>query len=239
MIRPLALIFISAALYCPTARAQASISATPSSSRSPLQRFPRISGLQDQQIQAQVNAHLTNREEADRSKREDCIGTTMGPFRGEYSETIHVSYLSPRILSIDVRASFLCGAYPNDDMSYPFNLDLIHGEELNWQRFFIDGFMDFAGGESSPLMKAYLKGSAPDPDCLHAINTSNMTFDLWLDRSRKQLMVRPSLPHVVRACAKVVGIPFNDLQFSIRDPLDRRDLITQLSATHPKATVRN
>lgn len=118
-----------------------------------------------------------------------------------------------------------CAAYPNYDIALPLTIDLVRGKDLDWNHFFVDGFQESQGDKPSPLTERYLKQAKLDPDCGQAVSRSDTSFDLWLDQDKNGLVAKPDLPHVVAACAKLVVIPFSELKGSIRDPLDRKDLV--------------
>ena len=240
MNRPLALAFFIAILCSPALAAQSTqsaqpdaagqpqLSATPTFSQSPTQSYPRLAGLADQAIEAQVNKLLATRERNDRTVRTDCLRSYVPRGKPSYSELIRLTYLSPRLLSIDVRTSSFCGGpYPNDNIPYPMTLDLTTGHELDWRHFFTNEFLNPPADKPSPLMDLYLRHAALDEDCTNAVNDPSTTFDFWLDSGHKALMARPSLlPHAVDVCAKLTPIPFTELQPYVRDPLIRQDLLT-------------
>jgi hypothetical protein len=203
------------------------VSATPTFSQSPQQSFPRLSGLADTAIQAQVNKQLANRERIDRGARTDCLRSTRTT-KAIYSELVRLSYLSPRLLSVDVRTSFFCGgSYTSDNVPYPITFDLATGHELDWNRFFTAEFLNPPADKPSPLLQLYLRYAKLDEECTSAVNDPSTTFDLWLDSSRRALIAHPSsLPHSSDLCAKLTPIPFTELKPYLRDPLIRQELLT-------------
>lgn len=210
------------------AAAQSAITATPVFSQSPTQSFPRVSGLTNKAIEAQINKLLDARERNDRAMRTDCLRTYVSHGKPTYSEIVRLAYLSPRLLSIDVRTSSLCGdSYPNFNMAYPLTLDLTTGRELDWHRFFVNDFLNPPADKPSPLLPLYLRHAPPSEDCKDTVNDPGATYLFWLDSASKSLMVRPSLPHVAQACAAIAAIPFTEIQSQISNPLDRQDLLTQ------------
>ena len=216
----------TAASTQPASAPPPSVTATPTFSQSPIQSFPRVSGLDDKAIEAQVNKQLANRERADRASRADCLRAYISHGKPSYSELIRLAYLSPRLLSIDVRTSYLCGSpYPNDDIPYPVTFDLTTGRELDWHLFFTDEFLNPPADRPSLLLNLYLRHAPPSEDCSDVVNDRNLTFAFWLDSARHSLMVRPNLSHVSQACATIAAIPFAEVQSQIRNPLDRQDLL--------------
>lgn len=113
---------------------------------------------------------------------------------------------------------------PERQYPAPITIDLAQGKAIDdWSLFFKPGFLGPKGNHIPPLMTIYLRHAHLDKACLDIVNTPDTSFDLWLD-SRRGLMAQPSLPHVVRACASLVAIPFTELQDAIRDPSIRADL---------------
>jgi hypothetical protein len=232
----IALAILLAALCSPVFSASAQsdpatqpvITASPVFSQSPVQSFPRVSGLANKAIQAQVNKLLDARERNDRNVRTDCLRAYVSHGKPSYSELIRLTYLSPRLLSIDVRTSSLCDdSYPNFNMTYPLTLDLTTGRELDWHRFFVNEFLNPPADKPSLLLPLYLRYAPPSEDCNEDVNDPGTTFSFWLDSTRKSLMARPSLPHVAQACAVLAAIPFAEILSQIHNPLDRQDLLTQ------------
>jgi hypothetical protein len=220
-----------AAYLCFSTTSQSQITASPTFSRSPAQRFPRVSGLTQKDLNDQVNALLAKKEQEDRATRKDCLQIRIPELpRPTYDETIRLTYLSSRLLSIDIRNTRIgCDAYPNIDITYSLTINLMQGKKLDWHLFFKDGFLEDLKGDSFSLLKIYLHHAHPDEECLKVVNDPNVKFDLWLDGRRAELMAKPSLPHVVQACAVLVGIPFAEIQEAIRDPLDRQELVSSKS----------
>jgi hypothetical protein len=200
------------------------------SSRTPAQKFPRVSGLSSKEAQDRVNALLAHREEQDRNVRKECRSSGIpGPPKPSFEETIRVTYLSSRLLSVDSRyTSFGCAPYPDIDIPNSLTIDLVQGQELNWDSFFVDGFLR-EGEHGSPLTKLYLRHARLDDECSKVLDdylkASQLSYDMWFNKQRG-LMVEASFPHVVRECGKLVSIPFSEIQDSIRDPDVRRELLS-------------
>lgn len=204
------------------------VMAVPMHSATPQQRFPRVSGLPDAAVQERINAVLAAREKEDAGLRRNCLrdGHIARNDPDGYSEKIRVTYLSPRFLSIEVRESDSgCGAYPNANVPTPITLDLRTGQELDWKGFFTDGFLSPSGDRPSRLTQLYLRRAgtaAPDPTCRPVIEEA--TYILWLDQTKRALIAEPDIPHVVRACAQTVAIPFSDIAPFVVDKSTMRDL---------------
>ncbi|HEY5055141.1 MAG TPA: hypothetical protein VII58_03225 [Acidobacteriaceae bacterium] len=200
--------------------AHCQIKATPISSRSPAQTFPRISGMADVVPQMHINQLLAERENQDRAQRLDCLRTHPPGMKSSFSESIHVAYLSKRFLSIEVSASWDgCAAYPNLDISKPLTINLTTGAQIDWDSFF-----------SAPLVEKYLRRASLDRDCAQIINRPETQFSFWLDGKARRLMVKPDLPHVTAACATLTGIPFSELRGLVKDSADMNDLLRYSAA---------
>jgi hypothetical protein len=196
------------------------VTAAPMHSQTPQQLFPRVKGLPDATVQVNVNKILAAREREDAGDRRDCLRAGDGSFKGldAYNEQIHVRYLSPRFLSVEVRVSNSdCGAYPNDNIPNPITVDLKTGSEVDWDKFFVPGFLPPEMGGRSRLGRIYLRhsGLKPDDDCRDAAGTSD--FVVWLDSAKQALMVEPDLPHVIRVCAVTIAIPFAEVAPFVAD----------------------
>jgi len=206
---------------------QPALTAAPSFSQSPQQSFPRVSGLADSALQAQANKLLAEREHSDRTSRSNCLRAYVASGKASYSELVRLAYLSPRLLSVDVRTTSFCGGpYADTNMTYPYTLDLATGRELDWYHFFIDELLNPPADRPSLLLQLYLRHAPPTEECNEAVNDRNTTYDFWLDSTRHALMARPSLPHVAQACAAIAAIPFAEIQSQVRNPLDRQDLLS-------------
>lgn len=223
---------LAACACCIAALAEAHIKALPTSSRSPAPTLPRVSGLAPKDVQDRVNALLAAREKEDRASRRDCLHTYPPDFKSSFAETVRLTYLSSDLLSVDIRASWDgCAAYPNIDMPEPLTIDLIRGKALDWEIFFVDGFLK-GTDQRSPLTALYLGHAQLDEDCSKTVSDwatgYGPGYDLWLSK-RQGLMIEPSLPHVVRACAVLVSTPFTEIQDSIRDETIRKEFLAVAS----------
>lgn len=198
------------------------IRVTPMHSKSPHLLFPRVKGLPDAVAQERVNRVLTNREREDSEMRRDCLRSKDG-MSSSMDEWIRVRYLSSRFLSVEARETdFGCNAYPNVDIPMPITVDLKDGREVDWGSFFTEGFLPRAGGEQSRLGQLYLQrsGLAVNDECRAVIKESDNVeygYVIWLDSEKQALMVEPNLPHVVRACAVTIAIPFSEVAPFIKD----------------------
>jgi hypothetical protein len=221
------------ACICLTISAHAQIKASPLTSRSPQQQFPRIAGLTPKTIQDQVNALLAKRESQDIDKRKECLASGMpGAPQPTYEETIRTAYLSPHLLSIDVRASWTgCTSYPVIEMTEPITIDLQKGAALNWHSFFIPGFFESTGDKGSPITQLYLHHAELNPECNAIVNKPLTEYILWLD-TQTGLMIRPALPHATQACSKLVSIPFSEIKDKV-NPVLRGELPASMRPASP------
>jgi hypothetical protein len=177
--------------------------------------YPRLAGLADARVMAQVNALIAAQEKTDRASRADCLmqlkagGQT--PTRDSYSEAVTVTYLSGRLLSLNVVSSYDCGGpYPNDGIETPMTFDLASGRQIDWSKAFKPGFLP-SGAKGSMLTRLY-RAAYPkdqDADCRSAMRDDDPFSEapiLWLD-SKRGLMVQPDFPHAIAACAEAVALP--------------------------------
>jgi hypothetical protein len=225
------------AITCLSSSAHAQIKASPLTSHSPQQQFPRISGLPPKTIQDQVNTLLAKRESQDLDKRKECLAPGMpNAPASTYDETIRTAYLSPHLLSIDVRASWTgCTSHPVIDMTEPLTIDLQKGKALEWQSFFIPGFFESTSDKGSPITQLYLHHADLTPDCNAIVNKPLTEYILWLD-SQTGLMIRPALPHATQACSKLVSVPFSEIKEQV-NPTLRRDLPASMRRASPSSQL--
>jgi len=208
-------------------------------SRTPLLRFPRVNGLPDAEVQRQVNAVLTDRENQDLKTLRDCANVSHYQSPGENiqdSETMRVTYLTPHFLSVDARVTVRqCAPYPQLNLPEPFTIDLLTGHEVDWKQFFMDGFLpvpDYSvprkpqGVPTAKLKLLYLsRYKQHDPQCVSAVKDDiSYGYELWLDRSRRALVVVPDFPHVIRSCADEIAIPLSEVLPYIADEATVREL---------------
>lgn len=223
-VRSRSLVAMFIAIIGLAAPANAQIKASPLSSRSPQQQFPRLSGLTPKAIQDQANALLAKRERQDLDKRKECLESGMpNAPQPTYDETIRTAFLSPHLLSVDVRASWTgCTSYPVIDLTEPQTIDLRTGTALNWRLFFIDEFFESHTQQGSPITQLYLSHAGLTPDCATVVDKPLTEYILWLDRTNG-LMIRPALPHATQSCSKLISIPFAEIEDKVNPDL-RSDL---------------
>jgi hypothetical protein len=203
---------------------ESQVDASPRSSKSPRQLYPRVTGLASKEIEDRVNMLLANAEKQDLADRRDCLQFRLPGIRPGFSEKIKVTYLSPRLLSIDIRYSdFGCSEHQNLDTLRPMTIDLVHGEVLDWKLFFKDEFLRFEEG-GSLLTRLYLRRARPRNWCTQVLTADEGEFEMWLDR-RHGLMVQPLLSRRSSACAELMSIPFKKLQNAIRDPELQQEIL--------------
>jgi len=203
---------------------EAQVDASPLSSKSPAQHYPRVSGLPSKEIEDRVNALLAAAEQQDLADRKECLAYRLPGIRPGFHEKIKVTYVSPHILSLDIRYSdFGCKEYQSIDALRPMTVDLTRGELLDWKTFFTDDFLQFED-HNSPLTQLYIRRAKPSGWCTGVLTGDDTEFDMWLD-SRHGLMVQPSLSRRFAHCADLVSIPFRQLENAIRDPVVRRELL--------------
>lgn len=211
--------------------------ASPMQSRTPSLRFPRLSGLPDAEMQRQVNAILATRESKDIKTLKECRQGIPGPpQKDEDSESTRVTYLTPHFLSVDARITvWQCAPYPQLDIPEPLTVDLRTGREVDWKQFFVNGFLPIPDSrvphkpQSDPTAKLTLlylsRYKQTDPQCVSAVKDDiSYGYDLWLDGSRKALVVVPDFPHVIRSCADEIAIPLSVVLPYIADEATARDL---------------
>lgn len=211
--------------------------ANPMQSRTPSLRFPRVSGLPDADVQRQVNTILATRESKDIKTLKECRQGIPGlPQKDEDSESTRVTYLTPHFLSVDARLTvWQCAPYPQVNLPEPLTVDLKTGREVAWKQFFVDGFLpvpDYSvrrKPQTVPTAKLTLlylsRYKQTDTQCVSAVkDDSSYGYDLWLDGSRKVLVVVPDFPHVIRSCVDEIAIPLSEVLPYIADEATARDL---------------
>lgn len=214
-----------------SACAQSPISASPMHSSTPHLQFPHVTGLTDSSTQQAVNSILADREREDIDVLNGCRRGKVGR-RGSDgdSETVRVTYLSHSFLSLDVRLTvWQCAPYHQLAIPHPLTINLRTGEEADWEKFFLPGFLpvrDFSVDAkpridtASRLTALYLsRYKQDDAQCVEAVKQDHLYgFDLWLDSVRSALVAIPNFPHVIRACADEVAIPLTEVLPYVADP---------------------
>ena len=230
MIRP-GPIFCALALAAAPLAAHAAPAAAPLHTQGANPVYPRLTGLADPKVMAQVNALIAAQEKTDRASRADCLAQLkeagQKPTKDSYSEAVTVTYLSGRLLSLSVVSSYDCGGpYPNNGIATPMTFDLASGRQIDWSQAFKPGFL--SGAKGSVLTRLY-RARYPkdqDADCRSAVNTDDPFGEapiLWLD-AKRGLVVEPDFPHVIAACAEAVALSAADLAPYLKDASLTADL---------------
>ncbi len=187
------------------------VTAAPMESSTPALQYPHLRGLSDATVQQKVNAQLADQEKSDLETRADCLKQNKLPAndRKEAMETIRVTYLSARFLSLLVRSTdYNCGAYPNIGVPVPMTLDLKTGDAVDWSSLFRTDFLTSTGRSRFQATRLYLSHyKQTDKDCLDAVKAGDSGFDFWLDAKKRVLVMTPDFPHVIQACAEEVELP--------------------------------
>jgi hypothetical protein len=185
--------------------------------------YPRIVAGVSAAVRRTANQVLASQEENDRDQRADCIEQirTAGdkPEADSFTETVAVTYVSARYLSLDVRQSYFCAtAYPTDGAPNPLTIDLADGKALDLKTLFRPGFLPREGAMASArVIKLYRAHYAapPDTDACRDVIADDASFndgvDLWLDAAKGGLVVQPDFPHVIAACAVPIVLGAKDL----------------------------
>jgi hypothetical protein len=152
------------------------------------------------------------------------------PKDGDTGRVVDVTMTGPQFISLVVSDSESCGGAHPDASTLALVYDLSTGKPIDWKTLLgpraalstsldtvIDGTRSgtFA---SAPLQALYLKSvkaSIHDKDwwdqCGGVFNDP-LSFIAWMDAKKKALVLAPSLPHVVQACAENGSIGAADLQ---------------------------
>lgn len=197
--------------------------------------YPRLVAGPSAQMRREINRVLASREKADRQQRLDCLDAVrqagQSPDHDNFEETITVSYVSARYLSVDVRQSYFCATpYPTEDAADPLTIDLANGKALDWKGLFKPGFLPREGeaGKSalSRLYQMRYAASGEQQECKDIVSGQD-PFEggvtLWLDAAKGGLVAQPSFPHVIAVCAKSISFNSKDLA-PYADPDFLRDL---------------
>lgn len=207
--------------------------------------YPRIVTGTSAAVRRAVNQLLARQEKADRGQRAECLdqirAARQKPEADSFSETIAVTYLSARYLSIDVRQSYFCAtAYPTTDAPSPVTLDLEDGKALDWNAVFKAGFLPRDGATASAtLVKLYRARyvAPPETDACKDFVADDTSFDngvdLWLDAAKGGLVVQPDFIHVGAACAVPMTFEPADLG-AYADPAFVGDLAATVAAAKQK-----
>ena len=152
------------------------------------------------------------------------------PKDGETGRVVDVTMSGPQFLSVVVSDSESCGGAHPDASTLALVYDLSTGKPVNWGTLLghraalttsVDTVIDGTRSgyfASAPLQALYvksLKASIHDKewwtDCTDVFNDP-LSFTAWLDAKKHALVLAPSLPHVVQACAEDGTVGTNDLE---------------------------
>jgi hypothetical protein len=202
--------------------------------------YPRVTRFANAAVRKRVNATLAAREAAVRSQRADCLAMVrkagQTPTADSFRAKIAAHYVSGRYLSIEAHLSYFCAtAYPTNDAAEPLTFDLSTGAEVDWSKLFKPGFLPSSDAQPasglSKLYQAHYARARLDPDldqpCKDAIEGSDPLaggVSLWLDAKRGGLVVMPSFPHVIEACAAPLIFTPAELAPDVADAGFLRDL---------------
>ena len=227
------------------AQATPTVTAAPPHSAGQVPLYPRLDKFPDTRIMAKVNALLAAQEKTDRSARTDCLSQLKDagekPAADSYSTEIAVTYLSLHFMSVNVVTGYDCGGpYPTNGAEAPVTFDLDTGSAIDWSKTFKPGFLprDNADEAAPPsaltkLYRARYPKGPDDADCRGAIAEQDPFADppaIWLD-AKRGLVVEPSLPHAVAACADELVLQPADLALYLGNSTLKADLVDKLASS--------
>jgi len=182
-------------------------------------RFPRLTAYKDITTMNRVNAQID-----ELSKEFGCSAP-----RGEedwYKVFSRVEYAAKDVFSIYASANFYCGGtYPTNDANMSLTFDLRTGKKVQ----FAELFRTYDANKDQILKIIFARQLARTEKLLAAGKKSDENFncegnsDLFTLKtlrdskyaynfSEKGLVVQPSWPHVVEACAERVIVPYQQLK---------------------------
>jgi hypothetical protein len=182
--------------------------------------LPRLIRFEDPKIQEMVNHQLDTFASELSCAEEGEKPTTQELFDVKSK----VTYAGDDVLSVDVRASFFCGAYPTD-ANFSVTYDLRTGAEVPFEALFSNYQRDgaeiaralypehVARAESFAAsgQEESESGSCDDHPEAYAVESLLETGFAYA-LSPRGLIVEPNFPHVSAACAEQVTVLFERIR---------------------------
>src|SRR4029077_8228046 len=194
--------------------------------------LPRITRFPDQASMTKTNKLLDKELTKDRLDAAECLqGISFNG--GEFSVKTTVDLSSRHLLSITRQGTIFCGGAHPDEFTYVKTYDLDSGsetsvEDLLTREVDVQAAKKFIsnselGGKDLVhrlIAELYLRHAQPGKDCRDVIrrseNSHEPAFDTVQFLISRGLVVQPSLPHVVLACAEPETIPYEELRTLLR-----------------------
>jgi hypothetical protein len=239
-------------LLPPAAMAADEVVVSPQKSAGEIAHYPRLVKFPDPQVRDRVNKIFAQYDRKQSDDRRDCLRQLqeqhMQQDKDSFYNSMEVTYVSRRFLSLSVNSSYYCGGpYPVNGAAAPVTMDLTHGAEVDWKKAFKPGFLSVADAKTGEIQLGKLAGiyraryakirdGKDDQECRDAMGREEfLDVSLQLDRAQDGLVIEPQLAHVVQACDEDVVFSGNALAPYIADPnleADLQDLGASSRAKH-------
>jgi hypothetical protein len=204
--------------------------------------LPRLTQFPDDAVMARINQLLETEMTKYRQEAADCIEGV--DFNGEnWDIGTKVELFNRHLLTVSREGSTFCGgAHPNDYRAIN-TYDLDSGSEISTEDLLaretdapaIQKLLGNSGLSSKDaiyrlMAELYLRHAHPKDDCRDVISrdadTHEPAFDTIQYLSSHGLVVQPSLPHVVYACAQPETVSYEELRTLLRKGSQFFSLVT-------------
>jgi hypothetical protein len=194
--------------------------------------LPRITRFPDLAAMRKTNKLLDKELTKYRLDAAECL-QGVGFNGGEFSVKTTVELFSRHLLSISRQGMIFCGGAHSDNLLDINTYDLDSGSETSVEDLLAREIEQQAARKwmgnrelgskdmvHRLIAELYLRHAQPDKGCRDVISRDEAThepnFDTLQYLSNRGLVVQPSLPHVVLACAERVIIPYHELRSLLR-----------------------
>jgi hypothetical protein len=194
--------------------------------------LPRITRFPDLAAMRKTNKLLDKELTKYRLDAAECL-QGVGFNGGEFSVKTTVELFSRHLLSISRQGMIFCGGAHSDNLLDINTYDLDSGSETSVEDLLaremdqqaarkLMGNRELGSKDMvhRVIAELYLRHAQPDKGCRDVISRDEAThepnFDTLQYLSNRGLVVQPSLPHVVLACAEPETIPYDELRSLLR-----------------------
>lgn len=165
--------------------------------------FPRLLGLPNRAAQDRVNARLADAQIEGALDALQCR-SDAGARGGDWGQTVRVTYLSLRLLSLRTDTGYSCGGAHPDSFTEGETYDLRSGQPLDLAKALARELPDLARRKA--LTRA-------DPECAEVLRGEGAAESAAVFLTRSGVLVQLNLPHVVAACVEdAVELPWPELR---------------------------
>ena len=201
--------------------------------------YPRLDHLPDPIVSQIVNDDLERREHADRREQLEC-GESLVDYRSDVTskaeraelvasawvETVTMTYLSARLLSLRIAVEAYCGGTHPDTLIDGLTYDLKNGRAIDWAQALKPGVLS-ADDRVGELTRAYRPRHSASREVKHGPDSCwdfvmiddpfSTSPRIWIEQAG--IFVSPKgLPQAFDVCAEPVRFSLREFAEWLRDP---------------------